>query len=150
MLKRLVNFATLLIFFPYLKSMIFLSKRTSTEAVIKTFSRTRKAMITLHISFYAFLNPKIEYLFSSRTIRTLTARKACEVSDFSRYRWASRSWLLNFRNTATETFSLHVLARAHRPTRGFEPIYVYPGSDQGSNNSWFWTNLCVPQQRSGV
>jgi hypothetical protein len=34
---------------------------TSTEAVIKTFSRTRKATITLHISFYAFLNPKIEY-----------------------------------------------------------------------------------------
>jgi hypothetical protein len=36
-------------------------KSTSTEAVLKTFSRTRKAIITLHISFFAFLKPEIEH-----------------------------------------------------------------------------------------
>ena len=149
MLKRLVNFATLFISFPYLKSMIFLLKSTSTEAVIKTFSRTRKAIITLHISFYAFLKPKIEH-FSSCPVCVLTARKACEVSDYFRYRWASRTWLLNFRNTATETFSLYILARAHRLVV-LNQFMCTPEAIKGlSNDSWFWTNLCVPQQRLGV
>jgi hypothetical protein len=51
---------------------------------------TRKAIITLHIFLYAFLQAQ-NCIFSSCPVRVLTARKACEESVFSRYQYASRT-----------------------------------------------------------
>ena len=89
-------------------------KSTSTEAVIKTFSRTRKAIITLHISFYVFLKPKIEYFLLVLFVYSLLEKLAKYPIFFDIGGQVSRTRLLNFRNTATETFSFYVLARAHR------------------------------------
>ena len=148
MLKRLVNFATLFIFFPYLKSMIFIKEHVHRSCYQNVLAHKKSN----NYSPYLILRvPEAQnFIFSSCPVRVLTARKACEVSDFSRYRWASRSWLLNFRRPRKPFLYTFLLAHTDRLVVLNQFMCVYPGSDQGSNNSWFWTDLCVPQQRSGV